>query len=270
MTRVYLNNKPVEESVALAQDRGLHYGDGFFTTILSYNGQLLNWQAHEARILASQKALQFPELSLDEIKNNLLSKLEGYQNFTRVKLMLTRGVGLGYKPALEPKINSWVFISPMPDFDYHTKLIKLKVGISSKHVYLPPYLQGIKHLNRLDNVLAQAELGELDDAVRLYPTGELSGSTHAGIVLLKNKQLITPVKPEITSTAVSLLKGLAPELGYSWQETFITQDNLTQADGIILLNSIRGVQAVKSFAGKAFNTETIQPIWQEFWQKYLN
>ena len=165
-------DKPTTADTASLDNRGLAYADGFFTTMGVINGQILWADYHHQRLISHAKALQ---LALDS--HAILTILKTYATQLQqgmLKLVITRAAqdirGYGYVPsecgstcevwlkssvmtvgtAEQWSLNDKGFIPVQP--------VSTAVCLSSQLACLPPSLAGLKSLNRLDNVLASAEL----------------------------------------------------------------------------------------------------------------
>ena len=160
-------------NIAMSLDnRGLAYGDGFFTTMGVIDGQILWLDYHQQRLNSHATALQ---LQLDS--NSLLTMLKMHAKQLQqgmLKLIVTRASqevrGYGYMPSESGSAcEVWLKSSPMsittaqslPLLD--RQFIPLQpaasaICLSSQIACLPPPLAGLKSLNRLDNVLASGEL----------------------------------------------------------------------------------------------------------------
>ena len=149
-----LNGVPLAES--LLGSRGLHYGDGVFRTLLKYNGQLLDSKlqflklAHDAQALGLEPPAA--ELLLAEAASVSAASASGV-----VKILLLRsGIGRGYAPRTA-QADRLVLAYPLPAYpaEYWQQ------GISAFRCGLrlgrQPALAGIKHLNRLEQVLASRD-----------------------------------------------------------------------------------------------------------------
>ncbi|SLJ83393.1 aminotransferase class IV [Psychrobacter sp. DAB_AL43B] len=167
------DKSPDNSTVTASLDnRGLAYADGFFTTMGVINGLILWQDYHYQRLISHAKALH-----LDLDSRSLLAILQTHaQQLSQgiLKLIITRAVqdirGYGYTPSESgSKCEIWLKSSAMtiatskqlhlPD----CRLIPMQsastaVCLSSQLACLPPPLAGLKSLNRLDNVLASAEL----------------------------------------------------------------------------------------------------------------
>ncbi len=153
-------------------NRGLAYGDGFFTTMGVIDGQILWFDYHQQRLNSHATALQ---LQLDS--HSLLTILKTHAKQLQqgmLKLIVTRAVqevrGYGYTPNTGGSIcEIWLKSSPMTITTAQSlplldgQFIPLQptasaICLFSQIACLPPPLAGLKSLNRLDNVLASGEL----------------------------------------------------------------------------------------------------------------
>ena len=153
-------------------NRGLAYGDGFFTTMGVIDGQILWLDYHQQRLNSHATALQ---LQLDS--HSLLTILKTHAKQLQqgmLKLIVTRASqevrGYGYTPSNCGSIcEIWLKSSPMSITTAQSlplldgQFIPLQpaasaICLSSQIACLPPPLAGLKSLNRLDNVLASGEL----------------------------------------------------------------------------------------------------------------
>ena len=154
-------------------NRGLAYGDGFFTTLGVIDGQILWLDYHQQRLVSHAVALQ---LQLDSF--SLLTVLKTHAKQLQqgmLKLIITRAEqevrGYGYTPNTGggSACEIWLKSSPMAITTARSlpladgQFIPLQptasaICLSSQIACLPPTLAGLKSLNRLDNVLASGEL----------------------------------------------------------------------------------------------------------------
>lgn len=153
-------------------NRGLAYGDGFFTTMGVIDGQILWLAHHQQRLVSHAEALQL-ELDSHSVMALLQTHAEQLQQ-GMLKLMVTRAVqdvrGYGYVPTISGSAcEIWLKSSAMtvttteqlrlPDgCSIPMQPISSAICLSSQLACLPPPLAGLKSLNRLDNVLASGEL----------------------------------------------------------------------------------------------------------------
>ena len=172
--------QPVGDEPLLAlNNRGLAYGDGFFTT-MGVSGGVIRWhEGHIQRIRSHARAL---ELSIGEADiERLMAQLSEQArqvNEGMMKLIITRAPqsirGYGYAASdAGGRWQAWLYCQSTPTSDPHTMLATLDlpdhtcvpvhtpitaICLTSQIACLPPTLAGLKTLNRLDNVLASGEL----------------------------------------------------------------------------------------------------------------
>ena len=156
-------------------NRGLAYGDGFFTTMGVIDGQILWLDYHQQRLVSHAAALQ---LQLDSQSLLTLLKMHAQQLQQGVlKLIVTRADqevrGYGYTPNIGgSECEVWLKSSPISITTAQSlplannQIIPLQpaasaICLSSQIACLPPTLAGLKSLNRLDNVLASGELSAI-------------------------------------------------------------------------------------------------------------
>ena len=168
-------DKQTTASTASLDNRGLAYADGFFTTMGVINGQILWAEYHHQRLISHATALQ---LDLDHC--SLLSALQVHAQQLQqgmLKLVITRAAqdirGYGYTPSecgskcetwlksLAMKVSTTAQLPLADGIFVPMQPMSTAVCLSSQIACLPPSLAGLKSLNRLDNVLASAELQDI-------------------------------------------------------------------------------------------------------------
>lgn len=177
-------------------DRGLCYGDGLFETIKVVNNKPLLWDAHISRLLASCLRLGISFDGLEErFKADLkaLLSLNPYET-AALKLTITRGSGpRGYFPANDLQPTTISALSEVSDFS-----IKSIDGVRLRWCGTPlainPLLAGMKHLNRLEQVMARKEWDDtsISEGLMCDMEGYLVEGTMSNVFWVKQDQLYTP------------------------------------------------------------------------------
>lgn len=147
----------VETDKISVKDRSLNYGDGVFETIAVHNNKLHLWKSHYARLQKGCESLGIKTPAESDLLSDI-TKLDVTEDNSVLKIIVSRGEGgRGYlaNESIEPTViissNTW------PDFvnDYQQQGIQTRL---CKHrLIINPALAGIKHLNRLDQVIARNE-----------------------------------------------------------------------------------------------------------------
>lgn len=236
-------------------NRALCYGDGIFETIRVVDGAVPLLDYHRARFLKGVEALGLGSTS--EMLNKFDQELEqaiqalrlsDHQSALLKIFAIRREGGRGYAPS-EPCITDLYIqafeLSHYAD-DYYRSGIAL--ALCTHRLSEQSALAGIKHLNRLDQVLAARELGECPEGVMLDQRGQVIEGTKSNLLVFSEGQVFTPVLSHcgIRGTLLSAL--LAGEIAsLKLVERTISLDELYKADGIAMINSVFGVWPVSQF-----------------------
>ncbi|HYR05414.1 MAG TPA: aminodeoxychorismate lyase, partial [Gallionella sp.] len=181
------------------RDRGLLYGDGVFRTLRAAQGKALHWPLHYLKLQRDCAVLGVvcPNEALlrAELDQVLVQHPDGV-----VKLIITRGEGTrGYTPPTDASSTRiWDFL-PLPDYPAEWAVQGIKVHVCNLRLSAQPRLASVKHLNRLENVLAAAELSDaqqhdnqLAEGVLLDGEGHLIEGTRSNLFLVFQGELVTP------------------------------------------------------------------------------
>jgi len=242
-----------------AYDRGLAYGDGFFETLAIVNGEIHNWELHLKRIKSSAIRLKFPELdqglilsSLKKlISNSLLNNLLPNNNLRFiVKLIITRGEGKrGYQLPTKPEVTYILMNSEWPNFPRQHYLQGVDIKELSMRIANQSVLAGIKHLNRLEQVMAQSELtDEYQEGLLLNNDNQPISAISGNLYFYNNKVLyvLNQKNCGISGTIREQVIQLSEELDVSISFDLTSLDKLLYSSEVFISNSIRGLWPIKS------------------------
>lgn len=230
-----------------ADDRGFAYGDGLFETMRVHRGEVPWWREHWSRLRRGAERLGIPlpdEARVgDEAASLFADRGEGV-----LKLLLTRGAGeRGYVPPTDP-VSTWVVsrhaVPATPDrgLDLHVCAIRLAAQ---------PALAGIKHCNRLEQVLARAEAERAgaDEGLLLDAAGNAIGATAANLFAFIDGRWATPAIVDCGIAGVCRAK-LLPALDADERALSLAQ--VEAADAVFLCNAVRGILAVARLGARAW------------------
>ena len=231
-----------------AADRGLAYGDGLFETLLVHDGQPVWWAQHWQRLQrgAAVLAMDIPaEAPLLSACQTLLTQAPAR---CVLKIIVSRGSGgRGYRPPMpaEPvAILSW---HPAPEA---VGLVRLRW--CELRWAVQPRLAGIKHLNRLEQVLARAEWTDpaVFDGLVLDTEGRVVSATSANVFALVNGRWCTP--PVQSCGIAGLLRAWILENVESGVEADLTVAQIESAQAVFLCNAVRGILAVRQLGDRVW------------------
>lgn len=220
-----------------ASDRGLAYGDGLFETMRAWRGDLPWWPRHWARLTEGARVLGIALPDEGRARRAVTEVLEGRDGVA--KLLVTRGAaGRGYAPG--PHAPTWIVSHhPLTSTPGRIALRWCETRLS-----IQPRLAGIKHCNRLEQVLARAEWtpGETaDDGLMCDAEGALTCAVAGNVFLLEDGRWSTP---RIDRAGVrGICRGWAVDaLGAT--ETRIEPARVAAADAVFVCNAVRGILEV--------------------------
>lgn len=238
-----------------AGDRGLLYGDGLFETIAIREGRACYWDRHMARLLAGCE-----RLGLAPVDPGLLAgeaaRLCADSPSAVLKILLTRGSGgRGYRPPHPATGTRILQRHPMPDYPPEYARTGIRVRICSLRMGHNPRLAGVKHLNRLEQVLARAEWNDdnIAEGLMLDQDGNLVEGTMSNVFLVQDATLVTP---ELSRCGIAgVVRGrvleLAAAAGVHGEVRQVPLAELNQAREMFVCNSLIGIWPVTRLEGRA-------------------
>ncbi len=239
-------------------DRGLHYGDGLFETITCVDGKLQFWGEHIKRMRSGAERLKMDAMAIDKFQLDVSSLLQKHNiNNCVIKLILTRGQSeRGYRSASPQQPTRIVLLSDLPQYPEEHITQGIKACFCQHPVSVNSQLAGIKHLNRLDNVLARNEWrDEYHEGIMLDDSGNVIEGTMSNIFAVKNKQLYTPLLSDsgVDGVIRRQILSIAQKQGVETHVIKINKEELKNMDEIFVCNSVIGIWPVASLDEKVFN-----------------
>ena len=253
-------------------DRGLDFGDGLFETLLLWQGVPQFLQFHLDRLAAGLEVLGFPDC-LDRAKACLADAAASLaeRQWSALRLTITRGAGpRGYAPPENAQPRIVITAAPLAQ-DRQLIPPAVELGWANLRWSSQPLLAGIKHLNRLEQVLVAREVSAAgcDDLIVEDQHGHLCSVSAGNLFLVEQGRLLTPALETcgIAGTRRRLvLEELAPALGIPAAEAHIDRERLLQADEVFCCNSIRGFQAVAAIPERRWDSH---PVCTALHQRYV-
>ncbi len=252
MTRVvFVGERPVD--AVPEDDRGLAYGDGLFETMRAHRGGLPWWDAHWGRLSAGAARLGLPLPRRGLVREVATTLLD--QGDRVLKLLVTRGAGArGYAPqaATEP---TWVLSThPLPG---PPRPGGLRLRWCDTRLSHQPRLAGLKHCNRLEQVLARGEWpapGEpggdaFDEGLLVDVEGAVAGATAANVFAFTGGRWCTPpvARCGVAGTCRAWLLDAAGAV-----ERRLVPADVESADAVVLCNAVRGILPVARLGARAW------------------
>jgi 4-amino-4-deoxychorismate lyase len=230
-----------------AADRGLNYGDGVFTTLLVRAGQPIHFEEHQHRLEQGCHRLGItpPDwMAMAEQVSNLAQN----QSLAVLKVVVTRGVGgRGYSPTGATNTSVVVSRHNYPS-QYNEWQNGIELGVAETRCAVFPSLAGLKHLNRLDNVLIKQEIDErrLVDAVVLDADEMLVSASAANLFWYKDSCWYTPSVERAGIAGITRNRVLSYFVDNDIDCKIVREclDKLLSAEHIFICNTLMGLVPV--------------------------
>lgn len=177
-----------------ANERIAHYGDGCFTTMAALDNKIELLDAHIARLKQACHALKIDFIDWQQLIITLNQCASGLTNNV-VKVIISRGTGgRGYGTLNVSEPTCYVSVSPYPDYNQQHRVNGIRVGCSDVQLSSQPLLAGIKHANRLEQVLTKIEVqsSQFDDMLVCDMNRQIIETSVANVFFKKNSKWFTP------------------------------------------------------------------------------
>jgi 4-amino-4-deoxychorismate lyase len=250
-----LINGAVSSTLAVI-DRGLAYGDGVFRTFVMRGGRPHAWHRHFRKLEHDCAALAIRCPTKVQMTHELALLAEREPDCT-VKIVITRGPGQrGYALPAPVEPTRIVMSFPLPQYPEERAQSGITARICSLRLGLQPALAGIKHLNRLENVLARAEWDDpnIAEGLLLDSEGNTIGGTMTNLFIVENGALATPElnRCGVAGVTRERIFAHAAEHGIVCRVEPIAFERVLQADEAFVVNSLIGVWQIRTLARKAW------------------
>ena len=256
MTEILINGE-AKETISI-HDRGLQYGDGLFETMAVRNSKIHLWEAHWQRLaLGCEKlSITLPNKEIIEKEIELLCENKDEAQFV-IKLIVTRGEGQrGYRFTDKQNVTRILSSYAWPDYpeSYQTEGVAVRYCETTLSENIK--LAGVKHLNRLEQVLARNEwdTDEFQEGLMLTTQGHVVDGTMSNIFAVLDNEIFTP---SLSSCGVAgvmrkTIINVAKENGFAICEKEFNKSELEMADELFLSNSLFGIWPIRIIAKTHF------------------
>jgi 4-amino-4-deoxychorismate lyase len=249
---VTLNGQPLVEGVS-PYDRGLHYGDGLFETIVCEKGRARFLPLHLERLALGCQRLH---IELGEVEP-LRAEIEqiAATGDALVKLIVTRGEAVvrGYGWSGTEVATRLVYRYPLPPENLAAR-DGIRAGVARLRYGENPRLAGLKHLNRLEQVLARSERTAEDVAELLVfgSSGNLVSGTMSNVFLARQGRVTTPKLDRCGVAGVMrrVVMREAAAAGITVEEGELGEAQLADADEVFVTNARIGIWPVRTLDGR--------------------
>jgi 4-amino-4-deoxychorismate lyase len=252
--RVLLNGSPAQQVSPF--DRALHFGDGLFETIACRAGRPRFLSLHLERLRLGCQRLGIEPGNLDEVRTEVNSLAREVEHAI-VKVILTRGTALarGYGVTGSEKATritfryAWPLETPTQSQDgVRVRTAQLRLGEN-------PALAGLKHCNRLEQILARREWTDpgIAESLLFSSSGRLVSGTMSNVFIVEGSRLRTP-RLDVCGVAGVMRRVVlreAERAGIPVQEDMLGVDDVHKASELFLTNARIGIWPLCELDGRA-------------------
>ncbi len=256
-----------DSDLIAADDRGLLYGDGLFETLAVHNGEPRLWPQHMARLTQGCARLGITPPAADLLHDEARSLCAGSGRAV-LKIIVTRGSGgRGYRPPSPALPRRILSLHPWPDYPEHWSRQGINVRLCDTPLGASPRLAGLKHLNRLEQVLARAEWDdpEIAEGLMLDTAGGLVEGTMSNLFLVRDGRLRTPALERCGVAGVMRARvlELAAQGGIACEVSELGLADLQAADEVFVCNSVIGIWPVRRVQNMEFTPGPVTRFLQQ-------
>ncbi len=239
------------------EDRAVQYGDGLFETMAALDGRIRYLSLHLARLAEGCRRLGLPRSALAPLRGELVALAARQRKPAVIKLILSRGEGpRGYAPPVPslPRRMLGVFAWPAWPRSHYTRGVAVRV--CETRLGSNPQLAGIKHLNRLEQVLARAEWSgtRWQEGLMMDEYNHVICGTMSNVFLVRSDRLVTPsvARSGVAGVMRAAVRHQAAAMGYSVEEAELGLDGLAAAQEMFLTNALIGIWPVRRLGEHRF------------------
>lgn len=248
-TRVFIGE--AEVAAIPSADRGFAYGDGLFETMRVHAGGVPWWAAHWGRLSRGAGRLGIALPAPQRVRAEVATLLDGVDAAV-LKLVVSRGAGGRGYAADAAGAPTWTLgLHPVPK---PPPAAGITLRWCNARLAVQPALAGIKHCNRLEQVLARAEWAAAPDAdahegLMRSTAGDVVCATAANVFVLRGDRWRTPAL-DACGVAGVCREHLLPLTGADVGP--LSVDEVERADALLVCNAVRGILPVARLGARAW------------------
>jgi len=238
-------------------DRGLAYGDGLFETMAAADGRIRWLDYHLERLISGCRRLAIGPIDQAEVRAEIATRCPRTGRAV-VKLIITRGSGArGYGPPEQGQPTRILGISSWHGYPRNHYTEGIRVRVCELRIGESAALAGLKHLCRLEQVLAQIELREhdVDQGLLLDTSGYVVGGSSGNVFAVRGHDLLTPAltRNGVAGVMRRVVLEIAADAGLNAVESNLTLHELRRANELFMTNALCGILPIAKLDEQAFS-----------------
>jgi 4-amino-4-deoxychorismate lyase len=242
-------------------DRGLQYGDGLFETIEVLQGKPVFFKEHLQRLTGGCVRLKFPPPDINQLYREV-EQVCAHADNAVLKIIVTRGQGgRGYRQPDTIQPTRIISLHPFPDYPASYRQQGVAAIFCQTRLGINTSLAGIKHLNRLEQVLARAELSDQDiqEGIMLDNNDHVIEGTMSNLFYVKNSNIYTSpiVLAGVAGVMREIIIKIIREIGHKLTVQNYGKAELLNADECFFCNALIGIWPIRQIEQTSFTKGSI-------------
>lgn len=251
----------LEQDALPASDRAIQFGDGCFTTARILDGNVCLLEAHIRRLQHGCETLMIPFTHWDTLRQEMCKLAFGKQSGV-LKVIITRGSGgRGYSAASCLSPTRILSVSACPAHYSRWREEGVTLTLSPIRLGRNPMLAGIKHLNRLEQVLIRTHLEQTDadEALVLDSEGFITECCAANLLWRQGREVFTPSLDQAGVNGImrQFCLELLARSDFRVVEVSAGEAALKTADEVVICNALMPVVPVRAYGQQRWSSREL-------------
>lgn len=257
---MFLINGHAQDQLAVS-DRATQFGDGSFTTARIVDGNICHLEAHLQRLQVACEKLRIAFSHWSTLRQEMTMLATGHDSGV-LKVIISRGSGgRGYSAMNCQAATRILSVSAYPAYYSQWRKQGITLTLSPIPLGRNPYLAGLKHLNRLEQVLIRSHLEQTDadEALVLDSEGWVTECCAANLFWRKGNVVYTPRLDQAGVNGImrQFCIRLLAQSSYQLVEVQASLEESLQADEMVICNALMPVMPVCACGDVSFSSATL-------------
>lgn len=246
------------------------FGDGLFETIAIRQGQPCLWAYHLQRLQRGCHRLGLPLPQSEQLITEAHQLTRSHAQAVLKIVLSVPPSPRGYQRLAACQPDRYLSCYPWPEQPlYHAAEFPIHLQTCQTRLGCQPLLAGIKHLNRLEQILARRELRPpAVEGVMCDQQGQVIEGIMSNIMVLQKSGYITPPIRHcgIAGVVRQLMLDTAAQQAIPVHEAPLSLTELRQAQAVYVMNSLLGVRQVATLDDQVYPATRLPDFVQQVHQ----
>ena len=246
------------QQTSIQLDRGYLFGDGFFTTGIIRDGALEHQTLHQVRLTQAANKFRFTDFDVNGLFAFIEQKIRMVKQAC-IRISVSRAqVERGYSFQGDEACNICIQLSNLTD----APIKPCELSFAKTPITINPFLAGIKHLNRLDNVFAAKELVKANQECLMCNDDLVICGSRSNLFIFSDSTWHTPKLDKAGIEGITRLRliKLMQAHNINMQIRDISKQDVSQCEAAFVTNSLLGIWPASKIEDKALATQMTENL----------